>query len=99
MAGDGLSTASIAKVVARKMGVKISDMRGSTRQANIVRARGLAILLARRLTSESLLQIGSFFGGRDHSTVLHACRKTDRLLSSDSELSRVLADVQSDLLS
>ena len=99
LAGGSLSTAIIAKTVARKMGVKLTDMRGSTRQANIVRARGLAILLCRKLTASSLQQIGSFFGGRDHSTVLHACRKTDKLVATDSELSSVLCDVQAELLS
>ena len=97
-AGDGLSVSQIAKVVARKMRVKLSDMRGSTRVANIVRARGLATLLARKLTPISLQQIGEFFGGRDHSTVLHSVRKTSKLLESDPELSKVLSEVQSELL-
>lgn len=96
--GESLSIADIARIVARKMRVKLSDMRGSTREAGIVRARGLAILLARKLTPASLQQIGEFFGGRDHSTVLHAYRKTNLLIESDSELSKTLADVQADLL-
>lgn len=97
--GKSLSTATIAKAVARKMGIKLTDLRGSSRQAKIVRARGIAFLLSRKLTSLSLQQIGSFFGGRDHSTVLHACRKTADLVQSDAELSSVLSDVQADLLS
>lgn len=98
LAGDVLTVATIAKVVARKMRVKLSDMRGSTRAANIVRARGLATLLARRLTPASLQQIGEFFGGRDHSTVLHSVRKTASSLESDTELSKALRDVQAELL-
>lgn len=98
LAGDQLSVVSIAKVVARRMRVRLSDLRGSTREASIVRARGLAILLSRRLTSSSLQQIGAFFGGRDHSTVLHAFRKTDRLVETDPELSKMFSDVQSELL-
>lgn len=96
--GDQLPIATIAKSVARKMGVKLSDMRGSTREASIVRARGVAILLARRLTPASLQQIGQFFGGRDHSTILHAFRKTSGLLETDPELAQELADIQSTLL-
>lgn len=96
--GDALTISGIAKSVAKNMRVKLTDMRGSTRQANIVRARGLAILLSRRLTPFSLQQIGEFFGGRDHSTVLHACRKTEGLVESDPELSKALANVQNDLL-
>jgi len=96
--GQTISIARISKVVARILRVKLSDMRGSTRDARIVRARGLAILLARRMTSLSLQRIGLFFGGRDHSTVLHAFRKTDRLVLTDSELAKFLSDVQTELL-
>ncbi|MFK7737561.1 MAG: DnaA/Hda family protein [Pirellulaceae bacterium] len=97
--GSELTTARIAKSVAKVMQVKLSDLRGSTRQANIVRARGLAILLARRLTPSSLQDIGEFFGGRDHSTVLHAFRKTTGLIESDPELSKAMSRVQAELFS
>ncbi len=96
--GEGPTLAGIAKVVARKMQVRLVEMRGATRQANIVRARGLAILLSRKLTSTSLQKIGEFFGGRDHSTVIHACRKTEKLLDSDTELANLLQEVQAELL-
>ncbi len=87
----------IAKIVARKMGVRITEMRGATREANIVRARGLAILLSRQLTATSLQQIGQFFGGRDHSTVLHAYRKTEKTLDDDNELATLKRDVELEL--
>jgi chromosomal replication initiator protein len=74
-------------------------MRGATRLASVVRARSLAIYLARKLTPCSLLQIGEFFGGRDHSTVIHACRKTEKLIESDPELAAIAIDIQSELLS
>ncbi|MEZ6078595.1 MAG: helix-turn-helix domain-containing protein [Pirellulaceae bacterium] len=96
--GSGPTLPSIAKVVARKMQVRLVEMRGATRQANIVRARGLAILLSRKLTSSSLQKIGEFFGGRDHSTVIHACRKTEKLLDSDSELANLMQEVQAEVL-
>lgn len=93
-----LTLPTIAKTVAKALRVRLSEMRGSTRQANIVRARGLAIVLARRLTSTSLQEIGGFFGGRDHSTVLHALNKTTELLDRDKELAKALSHIQSDLL-
>lgn len=96
--GEGPTLPGIAKVVARKMHVRMVELRGATRQANIVRARGLAILLARKLTSSSLQKIGEFFGGRDHSTVIHACRKTELLLDSDTELANLLQEVQAEVL-
>ena len=96
--GQGPTLAGIAKIVARKMQVRLSEMRGNTRQANIVRARGLAILLSRKLTSSSLQKIGEFFGGRDHSTVIHAFRKTELLLNSDTELGNLMLEVQAEVL-
>lgn len=96
--GEGPTLPGIAKIVARKMLVRLVDMRGNTRQANIVRARGLAILLSRRLTSSSLQRIGEFFGGRDHSTVIHAYRKTELLLNSDTELANLMLEVQAEVL-
>lgn len=95
---DGPTIPLIAKVVARRMQVKLVDMRGSARHANIIRARGMAICLSRRLTSASLQQIGEFFGGRDHSTVLHACRKTESLLASHPEYANLAREIQSELL-
>ncbi len=96
--GEAPSIPAIAKAVARKMRVKLVDLRGTTRQANIIRARGLAILLSRKLTPSSLQQIGEFFGGRDHSTILHAFRKAERLLDSDTELANFARDIQTEIL-
>ncbi len=73
-------------------------MRGSTRQANVVRARGLAIFLARRMTSLSLQDIGRYFGDRDHSTIIHACRKIQDQLNSDVDLALAHSEIQHDLL-
>jgi chromosomal replication initiator protein len=55
--------------------------------------RGLAMHLCRQLTSLSLQQIGHYFGGRDHSTVLHACRKTETDILTDPELSKAFEDI------
>lgn len=98
-AGNGPNLPAIAKVVARRMHVRLTDMRAATREASVVRARGLAIFLARKLTASSLQQIGEYFGGRDHSTILHAFRKTSKLLDSDPELANLLQEIQAELLS
>lgn len=90
---------SIAKSVGKRLSVKLSDMRGDNRSSNIVRARGLAILLVRKFTVLSLQQIGHYFGGRDHSTILHAIRKTSSLVTSDPELANVCRDLEAELLS
>ena len=93
------TVASIAKAVGRRLGVKLNELRGATRQSKVVRARSLAILLSRRMTALSLQHIGEYFGGRDHSTVLHSCRKIDKLLQSDSELAAAKNDVEIELQS
>lgn len=88
---------AIAKAVARRFRIKLPELRGATRIARVVRARGLVILLARRLTSASLQVIGEYFGGRDHSTILHAYRKLEDSLSSDPELSQALLELEHEL--
>ncbi len=86
-----LSTDQVAKVISRRYKVKLAELKSSTRRQEIVRARSLAMYLARQLTGASYHQIGKYFGGRDHTTVLHACRKTQSQLTDDSDL-RVTAD-------
>lgn len=81
-----ISLATITNSVARYFRLKSSDLRSSSRKQNFVRARSLAMFLARQLTSTSMHQIGEYFGGRDHTTVLHAVRKTGELLKTDSTL-------------
>ena len=89
----------LAKGGAKRLGIKLNDLRSSTRLAKVVRARALAILLARKFTTLSLHDIGQYFGGRDHSTVLHSCRKTEKLLDTDAELAAAKLDVEIDIQS
>lgn len=88
------SVNDITKWIAKEMGLKMSDLRGTTRKSQVVRGRALAMFVARQVTPLSLQQIGEYFGGRDHTTVLHACRKTEVDLESDIELSRVMQEVR-----
>ena len=76
----------IQRVVARQYNVSRSDLLSSRRTANVVRPRQIAMFLAKTLTLRSLPEIGRRFGGRDHTTVLHAVRKIEGLLGSDSSL-------------
>ena len=90
---EQVSIASITAAVAKYFRMKVSDLRSSSRKQSLVRARSLAMLLARRLTSKSMHQIGDYFGGRDHTTVLHAIRKTESLLQEDADLRRAADEV------
>jgi chromosomal replication initiator protein len=78
----------IQRVVARQYNVSRADLLSSRRTAHVVRPRQVAMYLAKVLTLRSLPEIGRRFGGRDHTTVLHAVRKIETLAGNDS----VLAD-------
>ena len=65
----------IQKVVADYFNVKVSDLRAKKRTVSIVRPRQIAMYLVRELTTHSFPEIGEFFGGKDHTTVLHSCNK------------------------
>jgi chromosomal replication initiator protein len=74
----------IQRVVARQYNVSRADLLSSRRTANVVRPRQVAMYLAKVLTLRSLPEIGRRFGGRDHTTVLHAVRKIETLAGNDS---------------
>ncbi len=76
----------IQRIVARQYNVSRADLLSSRRTANVVRPRQVAMYLAKTLTLRSLPEIGRRFGGRDHTTVLHAVRKIESLVSTDSAL-------------
>jgi chromosomal replication initiator protein len=76
----------IQRVVARQYNVSRADLLSSRRTANVVRPRQVAMYLAKTLTLRSLPEIGRRFGGRDHTTVLHAVRKIEGLVSNDAML-------------
>ena len=88
---------AITRLVCRYFNLRTTDLKGPTRQQRIVRARGVAMLLARQLTSESLEQVGRHFGNRDHTTVLHACRKTESLIQNDPAIRQAVEHLTTQL--
>jgi chromosomal replication initiator protein len=76
----------IQRTVARQYNVSRADLLSSRRTANVVRPRQIAMYLAKTLTLRSLPEIGRRFGGRDHTTVLHAVRKIEGLVDTDATL-------------
>jgi chromosomal replication initiator protein len=78
----------IQRVVARQYNVSRADLLSSRRTANVVRPRQVAMYLAKTLTLRSLPEIGRRFGGRDHTTVLHAVRKIENLVNTDTSLAQ-----------
>lgn len=84
----------IASHTARCFALKVADLKSASRRKGVVLARGVAMYLARQMTPLSLEQIGAFFGRRDHSTVLHGCRKTEALLNSDRLVLQAVLDLR-----
>lgn len=93
-----VSIENIQKTVADYYKIKVSEMYSKKRFRSIARPRQVAMALAKELTQQSLPEIGESFGGRDHTTVLHACRKVAELRESDQDFSRDYAQLQQILL-
>ncbi len=85
-----VSIESIQKAVADYYRIKVADMYSKRRPANIARPRQIAMYLAKELTQKSLPEIGEQFGGRDHTTVLHAVRKIAKERQNNAELNHEL---------
>jgi chromosomal replication initiator protein len=77
---------NIQKTVAEYYKIRVADLLSKRRSRSIARPRQVAMSLAKELTSHSLPEIGDAFGGRDHTTVLHACRKIAELRETDSRI-------------
>lgn len=82
-----VSIDNIQKTVAEYYKIKVSDLLSKRRSRSVARPRQVAMSLAKELTNHSLPEIGEGFGGRDHTTVLHACRKIKELRDEDSDIS------------
>ena len=80
---QAVSMDNIRKVVAEFYDISVKDLMGKKRLRHIARPRQIAMMLARELTSHSFTEIGQSFGGRDHTTVMHACEKVQQLCLSD----------------
>jgi len=81
-----VSIDNIQRVVAEYYKIKIADLLSKRRNRSVARPRQVAMSLAKELTNHSLPEIGDAFGGRDHTTVLHACRKIKELRESDADI-------------
>ncbi|GEO27252.1 chromosomal replication initiator protein DnaA [Alicyclobacillus acidoterrestris] len=85
-----ITVSHVQKVIGDHFGLKIEDLKGKKRTRNIAFPRQIAMYLTRELTEMSLPRIGEAFGGRDHTTVLHACERVNEELQKDAELKATL---------
>ncbi|MBW5802755.1 chromosomal replication initiator protein DnaA [Coxiella endosymbiont of Ornithodoros amblus] len=81
-----ITTENIQKTVAAYYKIKVADLLAKRRNRSVARPRQMAMTLAKELTNHSLPEIGDAFGGRDHTTVLHACRKVKELLATSLDI-------------
>ena len=93
-----LEPEQVVAVVAEHYGVTVEQLRGPKRDREIVVPRQIAAYLSREETDASLVRIGGALGGRDHSTIIHACSKIEREMSYDAELRREVALLREALL-
>lgn len=78
----------IQRKVAEHYNLRVADMHSARRARNVARPRQIAMYLAKKLTARSLPEIGRKFGGRDHTTVMHAVRKVEELIAEDAQISQ-----------
>ena len=91
------SVERIAQRVGRQFQIDLRLLRSERRGRGVVLPRQVGMYLARQLTGLSLGQIGAYFGGRDHSTVLHACRKVEKVIAEDAAMSGTVRQLYQDL--
>jgi len=84
---------NIQKIVADYCKIRISDLKSKRRSRSVARPRQMAMALSKELTNHSLPEIGETFGGRDHTTVIHACRKIKELKETDSRIGEDYANL------
>lgn len=93
-----VSVEHIQKVVSSYFQIRVADMKGKERKRAFSKPRQLAMYLAKRLTGLSYPQLGEKFGGRDHTTVLAACRKVTDLVDSDQTVGSAVAHLEKEIL-
>ena len=88
-----VTVGNIQKTVADYYKIRVADLFSKRRSRSVARPRQLAMMLAKELTTHSLPEIGDAFGGRDHTTVIHACRKIKDLRETDTRINQDYANL------
>ena len=92
-----LTVDEILKKVSSHFNIKISDIKSAKRLKAVVMPRQIAMYLSRQLTSSSYPEIGDKFGGKDHSTIIHAIRKIEKLMEEDFQLRSTIESLKKEL--
>ena len=94
---ESINHKRIQEAVAKRYGVTVADLRRTSRGPKYVRARIVAMYLCRKMTNASLNEIGEVFGGKHHTTVLHALRRCDQLKASSQTFELVIRELRAEL--
>ena len=97
--GPRVGISDIQEAVASRFNVKVADLQGKRRHKNIAFPRQICMYLAKELTSLSLVEIGGYFGGRDHSTVLYAIDKIKEMIAHDPSLAELVTQLRETITS
>jgi chromosomal replication initiator protein len=89
-----LTVEAVLKEVANYFNVKIADLKGSSRLASVTRPRQIAMYLSRKLCKASFPELGQKFGGKDHTTVMSACRRVEALLVQDVKTRSMVLEIE-----
>ncbi|GEM_PF-942727 len=93
-----VSIQRVMELVAKEFGIQTRDLQSRTRVKTIVLPRQIAMFLSRKHTGLSLVQVGGFFGGRDHATVMHSIKRVKRILEEEGDLTDRIHDLSNRLL-
>jgi chromosomal replication initiator protein len=92
-----LTVEEILKKVSLHFNIKVSDIKSAKRVKAVVLPRQIAMYISRQLTSSSYPEIGDRFGGKDHSTIIHAIRKIEKLMEEDFQLKSTIEILKKEL--
>ena len=87
----------IQKVVCDYFDLPLEILKSKTRKREVVQARQISMFFSKKMTKSSLANIGAHCGGKDHATVLHACKTVDNLVSTDKQFKKFVEDIHKKL--
>ena len=87
----------VQEAVANRFRVKVSDLKSKRRTKTLVHPRQIAMYLSRELTDASFPEIGQAYGGKDHTTIIHACKQVDKALRVDQELQKIIESLKGEI--
>jgi len=94
-----ISLEAVIDAVCRHFGIRVSEIKSKKRSSSILKPRQAAMYLARKVTQASLPEIGKVFGGKDHTTVMHAVRVVEKMLEKDEKLKGAIEAIEREVFS